>query len=302
MFFSTVSIPAHAAHDVSVIIMGDKVSFSGDDGYGMPFIDSNNRVQVPVRKLAKRLGAAVEYDSSGKIVTITLNDIILKFEINGKAWLNDEIYEIDTPAKIVAGRTYVPARYVFEPFGYTVKWDSMRYEILARPLIQERWTIHPSGSWPMFLNGGLGMVMGNQIMELNEQDFWYDSADIMLYNLAYEDFDGPIPADGITYRDIILEPIVFEYRLFRVTDKGDVLMFSKPFPQLSGLIPAWSFASCTIDLPFWSRENLPPGHYRAQYVFPDEIVYRFADSDDYHSMSVRSSMYWEFCDIWISYS
>jgi hypothetical protein len=132
------------------------------------------------------------------------------------------------------------------------------------------------------LNGPIGLVFPGPYGEIPDGEFYsYDRPSVMLVNAA--DFDSG--------EDIILEPIDFEYRLFRVTDKGDEQVYSKAFPRFSGLLPAGTFTVCTIELPFWNRENLTPGAYKIQLVFPEQFVYRFTGSEVLHYLPVGANMY-----------
>jgi hypothetical protein len=280
------SAPVFATHDVSVRVEGIDVQYSEADGFGAPFRDENSRVQAPVRRTLETLGAIVEYDAADGVVTVTLNDTALRFEINGKAWLNGELYETDTSATIIAGRTYVPVRYAVEPFGYSVKWDAAERNVLVRRAVDEAWTSPSEAGLPMsMLNGPIGLVFPGPSGEIPVEEFYsYDRPHIMLVNTA--DLDSG--------EDIAFEPIDFEYRLFRVTEDGEEPIYSKSFPQFSGVLPAGTFTECTIELPAWSRENLTPGAYRIQLVFPEQFAYRLAGDETLRYLPVRPNMYNEF--------
>lgn len=89
-----------------------------------PFIDENNRTQVPVRFVSEALGAEVEWDGSTKVVKITKGDETVMIKIGEKAIdINGARKEMDTAAIIKNGRTFVPLRFVSEAFGATVEWD-----------------------------------------------------------------------------------------------------------------------------------------------------------------------------------
>jgi hypothetical protein len=287
------STPVFAARDVSVSIDGINVPYSEKDGFGTPFIDGNNRVQAPVRRTLETLGAIVEYDAAGGIVTVTLNDTALRFEIDGKAWLNGELYETDTSATIIAGRTYVPVRYAVEPFGYSVKWDAADRNVLVRRAVDEAWTSPSEAGLPIsMLNGAIGLVFPGPSGEIPAGEFYsYDRPHITLVNTA--DFDSG--------EDIAFEPIDFEYRLFRVTDKGEEPVSGKAFPRFSGVLPAGTFTECTIELPAWNRENLTPGAYKIQLVFPEQFAYRLAGDETLRYLPVRPNMYNEFYEFSIGF-
>ena len=89
-----------------------------------PFIDENNRTQVPIRAVAEILGFNVEYDEaaqkvimkdSGRNVGLTIGSHIIT--------VDDEEFEMDTTAKIINDRTYIPLRYIIEAFGCGIIWE-----------------------------------------------------------------------------------------------------------------------------------------------------------------------------------
>jgi hypothetical protein len=117
----------------------------------------------------------------------------------------------------------------------------------------------------------------------------YDRPHITLVNTA--DFNSG--------EDIIFEPVDFEYRLFRVTGKGDELLYSKTFPTFSGLLPAGTFTDCAIELPFWNKESLSPGDYKIRLAFPEHFVHRLAGSEALRYLPIQSNMYNEFYEFTI---
>lgn len=118
-----------------------------------PFIE-NNRTLVPVRAVAEKMGAEVLWDNDTRTVTIhKLNDKItygeteyfnctthasLTIDKNEIAiGLSDEngavifrtVKKMDIAAKIVNGRTFIPARFVGYALGYDIAWDSANLRV-----------------------------------------------------------------------------------------------------------------------------------------------------------------------------
>lgn len=90
-----------------------------------PFIDENDRTQVPVRAVAETLGFTVDYNE-GK-VTISNSERVITLRIGGQNIVVDlghgmEYNRMDTTAMIVDDRAYVPIRFVAEMLGYTVEY------------------------------------------------------------------------------------------------------------------------------------------------------------------------------------
>jgi hypothetical protein len=102
---------------------GNPIDFSKYDNV-LPVIDSG-RTLIPIRALAEGLGATVDYNSSLRLITITLEDKVIKLTLDSNAAdVNGTQKTLDVPAKSVSGRTMVPIRFVGEAFGKTVGYDA----------------------------------------------------------------------------------------------------------------------------------------------------------------------------------
>ena len=89
----------------------------------LPFIDGNNRTQLPVRAVSESIGCKVEYDDNAKIVYITSTDEKIQLKIGSEDMIvNNEVIKMDTSAQIINDRTYIPIRYIAEALGYDVIW------------------------------------------------------------------------------------------------------------------------------------------------------------------------------------
>ncbi len=102
---------------ITVMLDGNKIAFDQ-----LPIID-NGRTLVPLRAIFDALGAEVEWDGATRTVTAKKDDVEIKLTIDKTtATKNGEAIELDVPAKIVGGRTMVPARFVADCFGVDVDW------------------------------------------------------------------------------------------------------------------------------------------------------------------------------------
>ncbi|WP_068782195.1 copper amine oxidase N-terminal domain-containing protein [Paenibacillus sp. GM2] len=105
------------APKLAVIVNGKKVMFDGGD----PVME-NGRVQVPLRGVSEALGAEVGFQ--GKSVSYTKGDKTISLTLGSKvAKVDGKSVTMDTTAKAVKGRTYVPLRFVSENLGEKVSWD-----------------------------------------------------------------------------------------------------------------------------------------------------------------------------------
>lgn len=135
LLLSFAVLPADAAGSVRFLakniylyVDGKAVNFPDQQ----PYIDSNERIMVPVRFPAQTLGAKVGYDFSdpdnrevyiqreagGKLPAV---DIIIKIG-DEKVRVNDKTRLMDTVAVAANGRTMVPVRFVSEYLGAEVRW------------------------------------------------------------------------------------------------------------------------------------------------------------------------------------
>lgn len=106
---------------LAVLVDGRKVKFQGGDP-----VSEKGRVQVPLRGVGEALGAEVDYDEAGKKVKYTREGKSIVLTIGSKeAVVDGRVITMDTAAKAVKGRTYVPLRFVSENLGETVKWDGV---------------------------------------------------------------------------------------------------------------------------------------------------------------------------------
>lgn len=118
---SVVAATIQGKPNLAVLVDGRKVKFQGGD----PFME-NGRVQVPLRGVGEALGAKVEFNGAQKKVKYTKGDKSIELTIGSKQALVDgQSVAMDTAAKAIKGRTYVPLRFVSENLGETVSWDSV---------------------------------------------------------------------------------------------------------------------------------------------------------------------------------
>ncbi|MBN7772201.1 glycosyl hydrolase family 18 protein [Clostridium aminobutyricum] len=122
---------------ITVVLNHQMLQFSADDGYGMPFVDENNRTLLPMRKLLESVGAEIGYDNPTRTVTATKmmdsddqgtnnEPTVVQVTIGQNAIsVNGKQVEIDTQAIIKEDRTYLPARAILEAFGYDLKWSQV---------------------------------------------------------------------------------------------------------------------------------------------------------------------------------
>ena len=141
---------------------------------GEPFVDSNNRTQIPVRFVSEALGAKVEWEPTAKRVTIIDEgrEIILNID-QKKIMVNGQGKTLDTAAKIKDDRTFVPLRFVSEGLGAEVTWDPVGRNVYittgkAVQLPQPEPKVEFKGEG--YTNAGGFIVPKENVIEMNESE------------------------------------------------------------------------------------------------------------------------------------
>lgn len=84
----------------------------------------NGRMLIPIRAVAERFKANVTWNQAEKSITIIRGKRLLLLHVNSRtALLNSAAFNLDVPAKMDNGTTYVPARVFAEAFGGTALWS-----------------------------------------------------------------------------------------------------------------------------------------------------------------------------------
>lgn len=114
------TLSVYGGDAISVTVEQTPVNFPD----AKPFIDENNRTQIPIRAVADMLSCTVGWDEGTKTVTITnQNSDTVKLIIGSDLMtVNGKAEQMDTAAMIKDDRTYIPVRFVAEAMGLTVEW------------------------------------------------------------------------------------------------------------------------------------------------------------------------------------
>ena len=117
---------SQASAEIRVIVNGTTVAFDQS-----PVIE-NGRTLVPLRAIFEALGATVDWNQSTQTVTAAKDGTTVRLTIGSNIMVVDgRNITLDVPAKIVGGRTLVPARAVAEAFGADVGWDAATRTVLV---------------------------------------------------------------------------------------------------------------------------------------------------------------------------
>lgn len=126
-----VSIETDKGIVLELVIDSDKAKLNGKQvALDAPARIINGRTMVPIRFISESFGCKVEWDAKEGKVTIIRNDITIRlWKGKNTAKVNLEEKKLDSPPIIIKGRTYVPLRFVSEPFGAVVSWVSSQKTI-----------------------------------------------------------------------------------------------------------------------------------------------------------------------------
>lgn len=99
----------------------------------------SDRTFIPVRFVAERLGAEVEWESETRTAVIKKDGHTIRMAVGSATYTVDgETRSLDAPAEMVTsaagyGRTMVPARFITEALGYQVEWEPSRRVVVIIP-------------------------------------------------------------------------------------------------------------------------------------------------------------------------
>ena len=216
--FAFLCSSALAATNIKITVDGKDIAFTD----AKPFIDQNGRTQVPMRALGEALGCNVNYEKIEgdvdltEIITVskaTPKNLIIKTNLlrytypktsAAGEWAKviqlyvespsienfsvyyKQIYP-DTTPRSVNNRTYLPARYIAESFGYSVDWNAKTNTVVVKTDLNNIfYTIGASfpksaleRTWYMKDRAGNKLTVGDGCLRLyntnyNDIDIQYD--------------------------------------------------------------------------------------------------------------------------------
>lgn len=133
----TFAYPALAAADHKAEFVVGRSSYTADGRPvkmdAAPFVE-NGRTFVPVRYLAYALGVVkddVAWSGETGTVGLRLDGTLVQMAVGSRTlYVNGQPRVMDVAPLVRGGRTYLPARFVAEAFGYAVGWDASRQAVL----------------------------------------------------------------------------------------------------------------------------------------------------------------------------
>ncbi len=162
----------------SVILNNQKLSFE------VPPIIENGRTLVPMRAIFEAMGATVTWNDTTDTVTATKGSTTVILPIGSTTpTVNNEVYKLAVPAKIINNRTLAPLRFVGEALGGNVGWDensstiniqapSKDGSVVVAAAVGKDTVNIRSGPDRTFANIDTALP-GERLAVLGEQDGWY---------------------------------------------------------------------------------------------------------------------------------
>ncbi|MCH5187745.1 MAG: copper amine oxidase N-terminal domain-containing protein [Oscillospiraceae bacterium] len=120
------SLPAMAADRVEVVVSGEILESDADAEI------VNGRTFVPLRAIAEKLGADVDWDQDTQSITLTKNAAMTKLTIDSlEATVSGRNVGLEAAPYIKEGRTFVPLRFIAQGLGGRAIWcDDIRTAVI----------------------------------------------------------------------------------------------------------------------------------------------------------------------------
>nr|WP_246362884.1 copper amine oxidase N-terminal domain-containing protein [Paenibacillus alba] len=93
--------------------------------FDAPPVIINGQAYLPIRSVSESFGAAVDWEQESMTVTVSSDSATITCRINdATAYIDGEPFQIEAPALLLAGKTYVPLRFISESLGLQVDWNA----------------------------------------------------------------------------------------------------------------------------------------------------------------------------------
>ncbi|WP_307438423.1 stalk domain-containing protein [Paenibacillus sp. V4I3] len=93
--------------------------------FDVPPVIINGQAYLPIRSVSESFGAAVDWEQESLTVTVSTEYATITSRINNTtAYIDGEPTQIDGPSLLLAGKTYVPLRFITESLGLQVDWHA----------------------------------------------------------------------------------------------------------------------------------------------------------------------------------
>ena len=132
LFYSVNTVSA--AEPIEATVNGERVRFD------QPPIVVDGRILVPIRAIAEKMGAYVDWGGNDRSVRIEYYDHIIilgnnsvSMRVINRVKQTEDIVTLDVPPIIHSARTLLPIRAIVETLGYTINWNATSRTISIAP-------------------------------------------------------------------------------------------------------------------------------------------------------------------------
>ena len=247
---------------IRVFIDNEEIHFTESDG--TPFLDSNGRSQVPLRKTMESAGVNVSYDNASRLVSLSKDGININLTIGlPMVHVGDSIFRLNTVPVIIQSRTYVPLRFIFEQFGYEVEWNGAERSVNITQVTDSalKWS-EPGPSHSQGYTTPLGFTAEYLFSPEVAIDDFLLSANYVGY-VAF----ASMTSDSVVINDTV--SITYEIQKINPNGEGE-LMCRFVFDTFTGKLPDGTWTWLKIPYSGW---EVSKGQYRVTATSKTPIVY-----------------------------
>ena len=127
----------------------------------------NNRTMVSLSVISKELGVDFSWNADRTIVTGVKDQNVLVMLIgSNQATINNKIYYLDAPARMVDNDAIVPLRFICEAYGAEVTWDKETQIVRITSPGTTLPIMKPAGTAPVF-SGYVGSIRSHKYHLMN---------------------------------------------------------------------------------------------------------------------------------------
>ncbi|WP_170311503.1 stalk domain-containing protein [Vallitalea okinawensis] len=114
--------------ELKLFINGERVKVNKELGY--PFIDHNDRTQIPFRAFSEAFGAEVMWEPQRQVGYAVKDNTVIAVPM-GEHYIIKNGYKIDSDTEniMINDRIYIPLRIVLEAFDCSVQWNDEEWAI-----------------------------------------------------------------------------------------------------------------------------------------------------------------------------